>query len=134
MCFICAVNENDDNTHSNNIVFTFKHTKLYVFVVTLSTKDNQKLPKLLSKGFERTLCWNEYKTKSEIKNRSHEYRYFLESNFGDVNSFFVLRYQTQMIMQKSIKPKVIIYQKVLTSMERSFMTNPLILIQNYLKT
>ena len=38
-----------------------KDTKLYVTVVTLSSKDNQKLSKLLSKGFEISVYWNEYK-------------------------------------------------------------------------
>ena len=34
-------------------VFSIKETKLYVSVVTLSARHNQKLSKLLSKGFER---------------------------------------------------------------------------------
>ena len=51
------VNDNDDN-----IFFTFKDTKLQVPVVTFSARDNQKLSKLLSKGFERSVYWNEYIT------------------------------------------------------------------------
>ena len=39
----------------NNVIFTIKYTKLYVAVVTLSARDNQKLSKLLSKGFERSV-------------------------------------------------------------------------------
>ena len=42
---------NDDNV--NNIIFTIKNTELYFPAVTLSARDNQKLSKLLSKGFER---------------------------------------------------------------------------------
>ena len=45
-----------------------KAQKLYVLVVTLSARDNQKLSNLLSKGFERSVYWNEYKTKNENKN------------------------------------------------------------------
>ena len=43
--------------NTNNIIniFTIKETKLYVPAVTLSAKDNQKLQKLLSKGFERSV-------------------------------------------------------------------------------
>ena len=37
-------------------------------VATLSAKENQKLLKLLSKGFERLICWNKYKIKSDTKN------------------------------------------------------------------
>ena len=43
------------NNDSNNIIFIFKETKLYVPVVTLSAGDNQKLSKLISKGFERSV-------------------------------------------------------------------------------
>ena len=52
-----AGNENNinENANANNIVFTIKDTKLYVPVVTLSEKGNQKLSKRLSKGFERSV-------------------------------------------------------------------------------
>ena len=50
---------------NNNTIFAIKDTQLYVPVVTLSARDNQKLSKLLSKGFERSVYWNEYKTKSD---------------------------------------------------------------------
>ena len=51
------------------IIFSlWKAQKLYGLVVTLSARDNQKLSNLLSKGFERSVYWNEYKTKNENKN------------------------------------------------------------------
>ena len=64
----------------NLIIFVFivKSTKLYVPDATLSGKENQKLLKLHSKRFERSLYHNEYKTESEEKNRTNEYRYFLK--------------------------------------------------------
>ena len=66
----------NDNTNANPdyIIFTIKDTKLYVPVVTLSARNNQNLSKLLRKGFERPVYWNEYKTKSENKNMANEYR------------------------------------------------------------
>ena len=54
-----AGNDNNDNNNASNINFTIKDTKLYVPVVSLSAIDNQKLSKLLSKGFERSVYWNE---------------------------------------------------------------------------
>ena len=36
---------------------------MYIPVVTLNTENRNKLSKLLSKGFERTVVCNEYKTK-----------------------------------------------------------------------
>ena len=47
-------NENME-VNPNNIIFTIKETKFYVPVVTLSTKNNQKLSKLLSKEFKRSV-------------------------------------------------------------------------------
>ena len=44
-------------------IFTIKDTKLYVPAITLSSRDNQKLSKIISKSFERSVYWNEYKIK-----------------------------------------------------------------------
>ena len=52
-------NENENDNNANNIIFTVKNPKLYVPVVTLSARGNQKLSKLLSNGFERSVYWNE---------------------------------------------------------------------------
>ena len=48
----------NDNNNANNIIFIIKDTKLYVSVVILSVRDNQKLSELLSKGFARSVYWN----------------------------------------------------------------------------
>ena len=50
---------------ANQVVsFMITDTKLYVPVVTLSTKDNTNLTKQLNKGFKRTIYWNKYVSKS----------------------------------------------------------------------
>ena len=73
-------NESDDDNdiNANNIIFTIKNTKVSVSVVILSARGNQILSKLLSKVFESSVYWNEYKTKSENENTTTKYRYFLE--------------------------------------------------------
>ena len=73
-------NESDDDNdiNANNIIFTIKNTKVSVSVVILSARGNQRLSKLLNKVFERSVYWNEYKTKSDNKNTTTKYRYFLE--------------------------------------------------------
>ena len=71
---VTAIDSNNDNP--NRIIFTINDTNIYIPVVTLLANDNQKLSKLLRKGFERSLYWNEYKTKNENKNMAKEYRYF----------------------------------------------------------
>ena len=72
--------------------FYYQSHKIYVTVVTLSARGNQKLSKLLSKGFEKSVYWNEYKAKNETITTTNEYRYFLELNFVGVNRLFVVVY------------------------------------------
>ena len=86
-CVLFAAGADNDNANGNNITFTVKDTKLYVLVVTLSVRSNQKPSRLLSKEFERSLYLNKYKTKRDNKNTANEFRYFLESIFVGVNSF-----------------------------------------------
>ena len=57
---LCAAGDDDDD--DDNIILTIKD-KLYVPVVTLSVRDNQKLSKLFSKGFEISIYRNECNTK-----------------------------------------------------------------------
>ena len=45
----------NEDANANNIISTIKDIKLYVPVVTLSARDNQKLSKRLSKGFEKSV-------------------------------------------------------------------------------
>ena len=86
------LNNIDNNSNGNNIIFIIKETKLYVPVVTLLLRDNQKIRKLLSKGFGKSVYWNKYKTKRDNKKTTNKFRYFLESNFVGVNGLFVLVY------------------------------------------
>ena len=99
--FSVAGTDNVNGNDYDNIILTIKDTKLYVSVLTLSARCNQKLSKLLSKGFERSVYWNEYKTKSD--NMTNEFRYFLESNFVGVNKLFVLVYSNENAASKRFK-------------------------------
>ena len=96
----------NDNNNVDNIIFTIKDTKLYVLVVTLSARDNQKLSKLISKGSERSVYCNKYKTKSENKNTTNEFKYFLESIFFGVSRLFVLVYTNEDANSKRFKAKI----------------------------
>ena len=91
-CIISAAGADNVNNKDNNIIFTIKDIKLYVAVLTLSAENKQKLLNFLSKGFERSVYWNEYKTKSENRNTANEYKYFLKSNSVGVNRLFALVY------------------------------------------
>ena len=82
--------DNSNGKNDDSITFTVKDIKLYVPVEFLLGRDNQKLKKPLSNGFEKSVYWNEYKTKSDNKISKKKFRYFLESNFVGVNRLFVL--------------------------------------------
>ena len=84
--------ENDGADCNNIVSVVFVIEKQNYMFVTLLTKYNQKLSKLLSKGFERSVYWNEYKTKSQNKNATKEYRYFIESKF--VGLFFLALFKS----------------------------------------
>ena len=53
---------------NKNSIFQITKFELYIPVVILNTENDNKLSKLLSKGFERTVVWNEYKSKIETVN------------------------------------------------------------------
>ena len=91
----CAVSTApDNNNNNNNKTFQITSTKLYVPLVTLSTKDNVNLTKQLNEGFKKSVYWNEYKSKIEIKEANDQTltRFPLDASFQGVNRFFVLAF------------------------------------------
>ena len=70
------------------------NTKLYVPIVTLSTKDNVNLTKQLTEGIKRPVYWNEYKTKIESRNLNDQNptRLYLDASFQGVKRLFVLAF------------------------------------------
>ena len=77
---------------ANNFLFKITDTKLYVPVVTLSTKDNSNLTKQLNDGFKRTVYWNEYKAvpKANANAADDPFTVTLDASFQGVNRLFVL--------------------------------------------
>ena len=52
------------------------------------------------------MYWNEYKTTSENKNTTNEYRFFPESNFVGINRLFALVYSNQDNDAKRFKTQI----------------------------
>ena len=50
-----------------NLIILFLLSQTHVPVVTLTARENQKLSKLLSKEFEKSVYWNEYKKNMILK-------------------------------------------------------------------
>ena len=82
------------STDAGNAVFIINDTKIYVPVVTLSKEDNKDFIEQQNKGFQRSIYWNEYKTK-EI-NENADANVFkdinLDPSFQGVNRLFVTAY------------------------------------------
>ena len=78
----------------NNPVFIINDTKLYVPVVTLSKEDNKDFIEQQNKDFQRSIYWNEYKTKAQNENAvANVFKYItLDPSFQGVNRLFVMAY------------------------------------------
>ena len=83
-----------DNANNRETTFQIASTKLYVPIVTLSTKDNVNLTKQLNEGFRRSVYCNEYKSKIETKtgDNNNATRFPLDTSFQGVNRLFVLAF------------------------------------------
>ena len=92
----CVMYGNNDNANDNNKESTFKitSTKLYIPVVTLSTKDNVNLTKQLNEVFKRSVYWNEYKSKIETKTTDNDNitRFPSDASFQGTSRLFVLAF------------------------------------------
>ena len=87
--FVLA-NTNADTT------FKITNTKLHIPIVTLSSKSNVKLVKLLEDGFNRPVYWNEYQTKIWTKDLDNKNltSFPLDSSFQVVKRLFVLAFNS----------------------------------------
>ena len=82
------------STGAGEAVFIINDTTLYVPVVTLSKEDNKDFIEQQNKEFQRSIYWNEYKTK-EINEDvdANVFKYInLDPSFQGVNKLFVMAY------------------------------------------
>ena len=101
--FVLYVTDADTNdADSNNIIFSIKDTKLYVHIVTLSTKDNYL--DFLTKDLKSQCIGMNIKQKVKLKIQQFT-RYFLESVFLGVNRLFILVYSNQDFKFKRFKAR-----------------------------
>ena len=82
------------STDVGDAVFIINDTKLYVPVVTLSKEDNKDFIEQQNKGFQRSIYWNEYKTKEVNEDAdAYMFKYInLDPPFQGVNRLFVMAY------------------------------------------
>ena len=85
----CVLSTDDDEA-----VFIINDTKMYLPVVTLSKEDNKNFIEQQNKGFQRSIYWNEYKTKEQEEDaNANNFKYIaLDPSFQGVNRLFVMTY------------------------------------------
>ena len=81
-------------TESNGAgTFPITDTKLYVPVVTLSTRENTKFFQQLKSGFKRVINWNKYLSKPELLAQNPNLNHLVEPSFQGVYRLFVLGFE-----------------------------------------
>ena len=81
------------NVANRGATFTITKIKLYVPVVTLSSKDNGKLLPQLKSGFKRTFNWNKYFSKPELLARNPNLNHLVKPSFQGINRLFVSAFE-----------------------------------------
>ena len=79
--------------HNQVPTFAINDTKLYVPVVTLSTRENVKLLDQLKSGLKRTTNWHKYQSNASIWTRNQYLDYLIDPSFPEVNRVFVLSFE-----------------------------------------
>ena len=114
-------------------VFIINDTKLYVPAVTLSKEDNKDFIEQQNKGFQRSISWNEYKTKEINENAdANLFKYInLDPSFQGVNRLFVMAYNrengqpTRNGQQKYYLPRIDLEKYNVIIDGRNFYDNPI---------
>ena len=75
--------------------FEITETELYVPVVTLSTKDDEKLLQQLKSGFKKTINWNKYESSIKTFAQNRYLNYLINPSFQGVNRFFELSFENE---------------------------------------
>ena len=121
------------STDDENAVFIINDTKMYVPVVTLSKEDNKDFIEQQNKGFQRSICWNEYKAKEINENAdANVFKYInLDPSFQGVNRLCVMAYNrangqpTTNGQQKYYLPRIDLEKYNVIIDGRNFYDNPI---------
>ena len=122
------------STDAGNAVFIINDTKMYVPVATLSKEDNKDFTEQQNKGFQRSIYWNEYKTKEINENAdANAVKYInLDPSFQGVNRLFLMTYSradnnqaTRNGQQKYYLPRIDLKKYNVIIDGRNFYDNPI---------
>ena len=121
------------STDNGKALFIINDTKMCVPVVTLSKEDNKDFIEQQNKGFQRSIYWNEYKTKEINENAdANVFKYInLDPSFQGVNRLFVMAYNrengqpTRNGQQKYYIPRIDLEKKNVIIDGRNSYDNPI---------
>ena len=121
------------STDAGKAVFIINDTKMYVPVVTLSKEDNEDFIEQQNKGFQRSIYWNEYKTKEINKNAdANVFKYInLDPSFQGVIRLFVTAYNrvdgqpNRDVQRKYYLPRIDLNKYNVIIDGRNFYDNPI---------
>ena len=111
-----------------------ENVKMYVPVVTLSKEDNKDFIEQQNKGFQRSISWNEYKTKGQDKDAdANNFKYVsLDPSFQGANRLFVMAYDNNTAnrpttngQQKYFLPRIDLNKYNVIIDGRNFHDNPI---------
>ena len=116
-----------------NAVFIINDTKLYVPLVTLSKEDNKDFIEQQNEGFQRSIYWNEYKTKEKEEDpNANAVKYInLDPSFQGVNRLFLMAYNREVGKvtrdgeQKYYLPRIDLNKHNVIIDGRNFYDNPI---------
>ena len=75
--------------------FKITDTKLYVPVVTLSTKDDNNFLEQLKSGYKKTSRWNKYRSEMINQTKTNHLSHVIDPKFIKVNRLFVLSFENE---------------------------------------
>ena len=78
-----------------NAIFKITDTKLYIPVVTLSTKDDNNFLEQLKSEFKRTIRWNKYRSEMTNQTKTNHLNHLIDPTFSKVNRLFVLSFENE---------------------------------------
>ena len=122
------------STAADDTVFITNDTKLYIPVVTLSKEDNKDFIEQQNKGLQRSIYWNEYKTKEQTENAdANAVKYInLDPSFQGVNRLFLMAYSradnnqaSRNGQQKYYLPRIDLNKYNVIIDRRNFYDNPI---------
>ena len=121
------------STDVGDAVFIINYTKMYVPVVTLSKEYNKDFIEQQNKGFQRSIYWNEYKTKEINEDAdANVFKYInLDPSFQGVNRLFVMAYNrvdgqpTRNGQRKYYFPRIFLNKYNVIIDGRNFNDNPI---------